>query len=260
MIIDDDNKEQLEAETYSFLDQKYMRKSMGDKVCKSLEKSFPIDWGGVKLVLKNVRYKPQDYDYAAQKKALLEESYLTNPVKGDLYLYDSKTGELLDQVKNKSLLRIPYMSSRGTIAHNGSEYSTLRQLRLRPGVYSRKKNNGELETQFNIERGTGQGYRITLDPSTGLYKLNVGQSSTNLYSILHDMGVSDDELLEAWGPDLFKRNKAKYDARALEKVHSKFVGARNSTAKNRTEMALELKNAFDNQKIDADIRQLNLGI
>lgn len=260
MIIDDDNKEQLEAETYSFLDQGYIRQSMGNKVTKALEKSFPIEWGGVKLVVKNIKYKPQDYDLAAQKKALLEESYLSNPLKGDLYLYDSKTGELLDEVKNKSLLRIPFMSQRGTIAHNGSEYSTLRQLRLRPGVYSRKKSNGELETQFNIERGTGQGYRVTLDPSSGLYKLNVGQSSTNLYSILHDMGVADDELLEAWGPDLFKRNKAKYDARALEKVHSKFVGSRNSKAKNRFEMAQELKEAFDKQRIDADIKSLNLGI
>lgn len=260
MKIEDDNKDLLAESTYSYDDQPFIRKSIGDKLAKAMEKSFPLEWGGVRLELKNVRYTPKDYSIAEQKKALLEDSYLYSPLKGDLYLYNSADNTLLDAVKNKALLRIPYYTQRGTIIHNGNEYSTLRQLRLRPGIYSRRKANGELETQFNIERGTGQGYRVSLDPASGIYKLNIGQSSSNLYSILHDMGVSDDQLAEAWGPDLLKRNKAKYDSRALEKVHSKLVGTKRSTATNRTEMALELKKAFDEQRVDADIKRSNLGL
>ena len=201
------------------------------------------------------RERKNDCDKSPRRK----EGRQIEEQKPDLYLYDSKTNELLDEKKNKSLMRVPYYTQRGTFIHNGNEYSTLRQLRLRPGMYTRKKANGELETQFNIERGTGQGYRIIMDPATGIYKFNIGQSNSNLYSLLHDMGVPDQDLINAWGIDIFKRNKAKYDARALEKVHSKLVGKK-SKATNRTEMAMELKNAFDTQRVDADIKQFNLGL
>lgn len=259
MKIYDENQDELNSKTYRFDDQSLIRKNIGDKVARAMEKSFPLEWGGVRLEVKNIRYEPKDYTLAEQKNFLLNDQYLFNSLKGDLYLYDSKTNELLDEKKNKSLMRVPYYTQRGTFIHNGNEYSTLRQLRLRPGMYTRKKANGELETQFNIERGTGQGYRIIMDPATGIYKFNIGQSNSNLYSLLHDMGVPDQDLINAWGIDIFKRNKAKYDARALEKVHSKLVGKK-SKATNRTEMAMELKNAFDTQRVDADIKQFNLGL
>lgn len=260
MKIDDDNKQLLNDETYAFNDQAFIRNSIGSKVTEALEKSFPLKWGNVRLEVKNVRFKPRDYSLKEQKDALLQEQYLSNPVKGDLYLYDNNTDELLDVSKSKTLLRIPYYTQRGTFIHNGNEYSTLRQSRLRPGIFTRRKANGELESQFNVQRGTGSGYKITLDPSTGIYKLNVGQSSSNLYSILHDIGVSDEELKEAWGLDVLKRNKAKYDARALDKVYSKIV--RNKGDKenmSRTDKALALRNAFDTQMVDADIRLSTLG-
>ena len=179
-------------------------------------------------------------------------------------LYDSKTGKLLDSAKNKSLLRIPYYTERGTFIHKSNEYSSLRQLRLRPGIYSRIKANGELESQFNVQRGTGVGYRISMSPSTGVYKLNIGQSSVNLYSILHDMGVEDDTLKDAWGPEVLAINKAKYDPRALDKVYNKLVplkdrtGLQNSSS-SREDKAKLLRDAFDKQKVDKDIRKSTLG-
>ena len=143
--------------------------------------------------------------------------------------------------------------------HNGNEYTTLKQSRLRPGIYSRRKANGELESQFNIKRGTGVGYRVTLEPSTGIYRLNISQSNVPLYSVLHDLGVSDEELKEAWGEDIFNRNKAKYDARSLDKVYSKIVMARNRKPNATREEKIEgLKKAFDDQRVERKILNRNL--
>lgn len=259
-MIYDDDKTTLQRETYSVDDSDYVRSSLESKVQSALQDSFPLEYGGVRLEVKNVSIaNPKRYTFKEQKQALLNNQYLSNPVKGDLYLYDSTTGKLLDSVKGKTLMRVPYYTERGTFIHNGNEYNTLRQLRLRPGIYSRRKSNGELESQFNIERGTGNGYRISLDPATGVYKLNIGQSSTNLYSLLHDLGVSDDELSKAWGDDILVRNRRKYDPRALSKVYSKLVPRRMATATTREEMIQGLKSAFDSQQVDEDIKLKNLG-
>ena len=259
MILDED-KDTLNKETYTVDDSDYVRSSLENKVQTALKESFPLEYGGVRLEVKNISIpKLKRYTLGEQKKALLQNKYLANSVRGDLYLYDSKTGELLDVAPERTLMRVPYYTERGTFIHNGNEYNTLRQMRLRPGVYSRRKSNGELESQFNVERGTGNGFRVSLDPSSGIYKLNVGQSSSNLYSILHDLGISDEELESAWGPDILARNKRRYDPRALAKVHSKLVPKRISKATNRGEMIAELKEAFDNQQIDEEIKLRNLG-
>lgn len=258
MIFDDD-KETLLKETYDVSDSNYVRDSLLDKSIKAMEASFPLEFGGVRLEVKNIKSPNKHFDFAEQKKALLQNQYLANPIKGDLYLYDSKTNQLLDKLPNKTLMRIPYYTERGTFIHNGNEYNTLKQMRLRPGIYNRIKSNGELESQFNIERGTGNGFRITLDPSTGVYTLNVGQSSSNLYSILHDLGIPDEQLEQAWGSDILEKNKRKYDSRALMKLHGKLVPKRLSQATNREGMIQELKDAFDRQQVDEDVKLRNLG-
>lgn len=259
-MIYDDDKEALNKATYKVDDAKYVRDSLNTKVLQSINDSFPLEYGGVRLEVKNVSIPSnKEFTFSEQKKALLNNRFLANSIKGDLYLYDAKTNQLLDSVKGKTLMRLPYYTERGTFIHNGNEYNTLRQMRLRPGVYSRRKSNGELESQFNIERGTGNGYRISLDPTSGIYKINSGQSSSNLYSVLHDLGVSDEELESAWGRDILDKNKAKYDSRALAKVHSKLVPKRLSKATNREEMINELREAFNTQQIDEDIKLRNLG-
>lgn len=252
MIFDDD-KDLLEKMTYTPDNFSRVRSNLGKKLASNLEKSFPLEWGGVRLEAKNFRYEPKDYSLKEQKEALLKSNYLSNPVKADLYLYDSKSNQLIDKLPNKTVMNIPYYTNRGTFIHNGNEYTTLKQSRLRPGIYSRIKANGELESQFNIKRGTGTGYRITLEPQTSLYKLNVRQSNVNLYSILHDIGVSDEELEKAWGKDILDINKKKYDARALDKIHQKLVPARNRKATTREEKIKELQEAFSNQKVDKSI-------
>ena len=258
-MIPDDDKELLNSETYYPFDSEQIRKSLMTKTLNSLEKSFPVEWGGIRLEIKNLRYdNDKPFTIKQQKDSLLKNNYLSKDLKGDVYLYNSETNQLLDSAKNKILMHVPYYTQRGTFIHNGNEYSTLKQVRLRPGVYSRKRSNGELESQFNIQRGTGIGYRITLTPSTGIYKISVGQSSVNLYSILHDLGIDDKELENAWGKDILYRNKAQYDSRSLPNLYTKLVGKPSGDI-TRNQMVEGLRNAFNTQMIDEDIKIRNLG-
>lgn len=254
----DDDKDTLEKNSYTPYEFSKIRNSLENKIIKSIENSFPLDYGGVRLELKNVRYDNTPISLKDQKYARLSDKYLSKPLKGDLYLYDSNSNQLLDKLQNKTIMNIPYYTDRGTFIHNGNEYTTLKQSRLRPGIYSRRKANGELEAQFNIKRGTGVGYRITLEPQTGIYRLNISQSNVPLYSVLHDLGVSDEELKEAWGEDIFNRNKIKYDSRSLDKIYSKLVMARDRKAETREEKIEALKKAFDDQRVERSILNRNL--
>ena len=257
-MISDKNRQKLEEFTYRPDDYQTTRRNLNERILEEVKNSFPLEWGGVRLEAENIHITgPKNFTKKQQKDALLKDEFLGNSLIATLILKDSKTGEVIDTLKSKTLLKIPFYTERGTIIHNGNEYSTLNQIRLRPGVYNRIRSNGELESQFNVERGTGSGFRISMNPETGIYKLEIGQSSTNLYSILHDLGVSDDDLKSQWGSDIFEVNKAHYDPRALNKVHSKFVGNK-SQASTQEEKAQELKLVFDNQLIDKDIKEYNL--
>lgn len=259
IMIYDDDKQSLEANTYKANDYATVRKSLREKAKNALVNAFPMAWGGIRLEVKNARYDHEkDFTIKEQKDALLQDKYLTNKLKADLYLYDNKTNQLLDKVEGKTVLNVPYYTNRGTFINNGSEYTTLKQNRLRPGIYSRIKQNGELETQFNVQRGTGSGYRITLDPTTSVYRLNVGQSNVSLYSILHDLGISDEELRKTWGDQVFTENQKKYDKRALDKIHSKLVRKSDAKSNTREGKIEELRTAFERQLVDKDIKDRTL--
>src|SRR5690606_370515 len=106
----------------------------------------------------------------------------------------------------------------GTFIHNGSGYSTINQLRLMPGIYSRKKRSGLLETLFNVKRGTGRSFAVNLDPQDGIFRFRMGTGHAKLYSALHYMGVSDAAMRDAWGDQIFEKNQKAHDPRDLEKL------------------------------------------
>ena len=82
----------------------------------------------------------------AHAKALHEDGFLARRLKGTVTLTDSKTGEVLDQKKSITLMKVPFLTGRGTFIRDGNEWGTINQTRLLPGAYSRYQNNGDLET------------------------------------------------------------------------------------------------------------------
>lgn len=199
------------------------RTAIYDSVLEAMSKQFPQSYGGVRLEVGDLHYDgPEDYSLSDQKRALLNNRYLHRKLKGVVKLVDETTGEPIEE-RPMTLMKVPVLTQRGTFIHNGSEYTTMNQARLLPGVFTRRKATGELESHFNVQRGTGNSFRVHLEPDTGLFKMAIGQASLRLYSLLHDLGIPDEKLEAAWGPELLAKNKAKYDPRVFDKAYMRLV-------------------------------------
>lgn len=203
-----------------------LRTQIYDSAKNKLAAAFPASYNGVRVELADVDYAdPPDFDLDKQKEAILGNKFLGRRLRGTIRLLDEKDNSVLDQ-RQMTLMKVPYLSPRGTFQYNGSEYAHVHQARMQHGAFTRRQNNGDLETQFNVKHGTGSAFRVGFEPSTAQYRLRVGSSNLHLYSLLKDLGESDEKLAGLWGEQVLERNRGKYDARVLDKAYEHFVPRR----------------------------------
>lgn len=218
------------------------------------------EYNGVRLELDKVHYADKErYSLAEQKEAQLSDRTLTRRLRGTVKLVDAATNEVLDKRDAVTLARVPYLTPRGTFLHNGTEYAPVMQSRLLPGAYARKRDNGELEMHFNTRPGTGSAMRVTLDPSTGQYRLKIGTSDLHAYSVFKDLGVSDEELERRWGPQMLDINRAKYSKDAIDRAYLKAVPKwQRDPALPREEKIREITSALSRAQVAESILKQNL--
>lgn len=249
------------VDLYDFEDFTTSRNLLYKDAKESLLKQFPKEHNGVRMELADVDYvDPDDYSVSDQKKALLEDDYLGRRLRGTVRLTDTATGQVLDERK-MTLMKVPYITERGTFIRDGNEWGTISQQRLIPGAYSRYQKNGDLETQFNVRPGTGKAFRVQMNPATSQYKFDIAGSSLHMYSLLRDIGVSDDEIRESWGDDVLAANKSEYDPRVFEKAYNKIVpewDRKNNPGRTREEKAIMIKNALDRSQIASAVAKRTL--
>jgi len=189
------------------LDFPKVRAHLYKNTIESLNKRFPLFNDKYELGLENVGYiDPEDFSLADQKKAIMEGKTLGRRVRGTWVLKDINTGKVVQKTKPMTLLKVPYLTERGTFIRNGSEYTFSNILRLQPGVYTRKKDQDEILAQFNAKQGTGTRMDLVFQPSTGVFKFHRGTLNAPAYTVLKDYGITDDQLKKAWGPELWKIN------------------------------------------------------
>lgn len=236
-----------------------LRTNIFDKVKTNMQKAFPISHGDVRIELHDVDYEElDDVPISKQKQMMLENRYITKKLRGTVKLFDNKSNNLIEE-KRLSLLRVPYLTERGTFVHNGSEYSSISQARLLPGVYTRRQSNGGLESHFVVKPGTGVGFRVGFEPDTAQYKVKISQANLHMYSLLKDIGTDDAELEKAWGSDIFKANQAKYDSRVFDKAYDRLVPTRlKKLDKSQEDRIASVKKALEAAQIHARVAQKNL--
>jgi DNA-directed RNA polymerase beta subunit len=240
-------------------DFKTLRNDIYTQTMDAMQRSFPQSYGGVRMELDGLEYvDPDEYDIPEQKKALMSNRFLGRRLRGNIKLFDEKTGDLLDQ-KKTTLMRTPYLTNRGTFIHNGNEYISLAQSRLLPGVYTRQQKNGNYETQFNVRPGSGNTFRIHFEPNSAQYRLAVHNSNLHMYSLLKDMGIPDKQLEEMWGADIVEANRSKYDSRVFDKAYERLVPRfmRPPTA-NREEKVELINQALNRAMIHEKVASRNL--
>lgn len=243
-----------------FDDAKATRKLIYDNVLSAVQKRFPVEDDNYRLELIDAKYGgPQEYSLAQQKNALLRNRNLRTPIVGKWRLTDKKTGQVLDE-REDQIMQVPYWTDRGTIINNGSEYTVISQSRLRPGVYARRKTNGGLEAQFNIDPSTGHSFRIGLNQQTGVFDVSVGQGHIPLYQVLRGLGVEDKEIVRNWGADLTAANSQKADPQAWRKLYERMAGYKADPNLTDADRQTFVKNGLAGYKVDADIVERTMGL
>lgn len=229
------------------------------RVRKSMRKAFPISYGGVRMEVDDIDYDDEEpFTLNDQKEALLKDKYLTKKLRGTVRIVDEATNSVIEE-KPLSLMRVPWLTDRGSFIHGGNEYTTIMQSRLMPGVYTRRQANGHLETQFNVKPGTGIGFRVGFEPDTAQYRVKISQANLHMYSLLHDLGVPDEELMKKWGPAIFAANRDKYDSRVLGKAYDRLVPKRFRKADAPIEEKIKyVKDAFEKASISGYVANRNL--
>jgi DNA-directed RNA polymerase beta subunit len=209
--------------TRHFFDPENLRHLLFHTAVNSFSKKLnEIETVDYKLHAKDLKLDILHITPSDQKKAILEKKDLTVPLKGTIDLIHKPSGKVIES-KTTTLAHIPYVTGRNTVIYNGSEYESLNQQRLLPGVYSRIRQDGIPEAHINPEARTGQAARIMFLPDKQLFILMVKNSQVRLYGILKDMGVADSALRTAWGEQIYNANRMQYKGDEIDKLYGLFI-------------------------------------
>lgn len=235
---------------------------VNDVLSQGLAKQFPIEGKTFRLEVSNVHAEPKPFSHADEKDAILQSKSLTYPVKGDLRLIDKATGEVLDQRKDFPLMDAFALTKKHTLVYKGNNYSVANQLQLRPGVYTRRRETGELESHFNT--GTGRSFSLTLEPQSGIFYLEVGASRIPAFVLLSKVfhiGSRDASLyipVEVWNDN--QKAFAGKEEKILSDLYKRLV----STAKQKAgaspeEMEAQLRLSLEASRLDEQTTRATLG-
>lgn len=208
----------------AFFDPEKTRKWIQESAVNAFSKYLnKIEVPDYKLRVRDVRVDDPNkrFTLKEQKQATMDRKDLTQAVKADVDLINTKTNTVVDSKKNLTIAHIPWLTDRNTTIYNGSEYSITSQQRLKPGIYTRVKDTGDIEAHVNVKAGTGSGGKVIFFPEKALFIYQVGTTRIKLYGLLHDLGISDAEMEAAWGKEIFLKNKATFEGDEAEKMYNK---------------------------------------
>jgi DNA-directed RNA polymerase subunit beta' len=217
---------------------------------------FPVEGDKHLLRVKNVWVDDDKHidDIRSQKESRVSGRTWSVPVKAQLELVDKKTGKVLDS-QEQTILQLPKVTRRHSFIVDGNEWQIANQFRLKSGVYTRIKENGELESQWNLEKG--KGFRMGFDPKTKRLHLKYGEARVPLYPVLKVLGVDDDEIERRWGKDVLNENMKGGEEKTLRQLYKSMVGE--GAPADIAQIRSAIVDQFGKTKLRADSTQITLG-
>lgn len=232
---------------------------------EGITKQFPIETGKYSLTVVDPHVDKKEFTTADEKDAILQSRSLTYPIRGTLLLHDRATGKLVDRVQNFALADTFHVTNKHTLLYKGNNYSVANLMQLRPGVYTRKTNNGELET--NINTGKGATFSLGLDSKTMqifFSKINGNGLNIPIAPLLtKGFGLSDSDIQQFVPAEIWQANKkltaGKEDV-ALSQLYRRLVDRREQTKGVSTEeMGAALKHRLSEMTLDKQTTEITLG-
>jgi len=216
----------------------------------AVKEIFPVE-GKIRSIKLNrvwVEDSLSSTDYTSQSAAKNKETTWGAPVYASLSLIEKGSGKEIDKLEKVKLFTLPKLTERYSYIVSGNEYQVHSQLRLKPGVYTVRKQNGELKTQINLSKG--KNFDLSFNERTGVFyiqKVGGGQANIPLYPVLAHLGVSPVMVTDRWGGKLESANRVT-DPKAVAKAAAAF-GAKDG----------DLKGYFSNTEISPETTKAVLG-
>src|SRR4051812_23595940 len=149
------------------------RSAIYDRVFSAASTLPPVTNQRHTLKLSNVKWAdPGQFSKRQRKDAVLGGRTLGRRLRGTWELSDNATGNVLDTRRDAVVATVPHLTEGGTFVIDGSEYAVRNQQRLKAGVFTRRKDNGEVESHANILSG-GPSHHYWLDPEKGVFNVRL---------------------------------------------------------------------------------------
>lgn len=231
------------------------------QVVASAAKLFPITATNFTVTASDIAIKPSRFRTKDVKSAFMEQRSLTEPLTAKLKITRNDTGETVEERK-VTLGHVPYLTDEHTFVVDGTRYILSNQLRVRPGAYTRFRGNGELESAFNTDKGAS--FKLTIDPSTGVFYLQFKTTKVLLLPVLLALGANDGHIISSWGKGVVEANVRAGTGKelaALKVVASKVSPphAQPAPGATREELIAIIKDRWGRAVISPDITQTTLG-
>ena len=235
-------------------------KGVDDALTKGVLSQFPIVTKNYTVNVSDVRAEKKQFTHEDEKNAILTSKSLTYPLKGTVTLTDNATGKVIDVAHDFSLMDVFAITGKHTMMFKGNNYSAANQLQLRPGVYTRSRDTGELEAHYNT--GTGSSFAITLDPQTSLFYIEVKSSKILLAPVLSKVfGVSAGEVSEYVPKEVWQENLKEAEGKETKVVndlYNKLVFKKDPNAKE-TDKIVALRLSLENSQLSVATTTVTLG-
>lgn len=226
------------------------------RVSEGIRANFPVRGRTLTLSLEDlsVEDKLHPDDIRSQHKAKVEGATWAVPVFATVALRDNKTREVIDRQTVK-LTEIPKMTRRYSYIVDGQEYQVDNQWQLKPGVYAKRRQNGELEAQFNV---TGRSaFDMVFDPDSKQFVIDYKKAKLPAYPLMKTLGVTDEQLEKSWGKEILDANRnAKRTVGAVEQFYKTSTG---QAPASKQEAENYLREAMESSKLRSEVTKITLG-
>lgn len=239
-----------------FGDAPATRRLIFENTLNALGTVQPVSNARFSLGFENPGYAgPETYSPEEEKRAILEGRTLSRRLQADWVLKDPAGAELAR--RRTTVAHVPYFSDLGTFVYNGNAYPMVNQMRLRTGVFARRKENGELEAHVNVAKG--RTHHLSMDPETGIFRIGIGQAHIPLLPLLQAMGADRKSVEDAWGPELTAANLTKGDGKAIDKLYGKIMGPDGDPNVDHLGRTAAVVKAFGDMTLDPEVTSRTLG-
>lgn len=229
-----------------------------DKSIEGIKNLFPILGTHHDIDIEDPKVVEKQVTYDTHKDALYKRGTLYEPLKASVIIKD-KSGNIVDRKKDHVLLHVPRISWNGAFLVKGNEYAFKNQLRTMPGVYTRQRDNGELEASFNLAKGAN--FRVNMEPEKGVLNFEYGTTKIPVYPILRSQGLSHQDISNYWGKDLADRN-SQFEGKSdsyVSKLYEKLVPSSKRTASSIQEKVEAIRAHYDNTVMSEKVTEMTLG-